>query len=430
MATGAADSLYVRLLSRALRSRNYRLFFEGQSVSLIGTWMTRVATSWLVYRLTDSAFLLGLTYFASQIPIFFLAPFAGVWVDRWNRHRTLLVTQVLSMVQSLALAALTLAGIITFWEILALALLQGAINAFDMPARQALLAEMVDRREDLGNAIALNSSVVNLARLIGPAIAGVVIAAAGEGYCFLIDGLSYIAVIASLMAMRLAPAPPRAEEQMLAADLKEGWKYVSASPPIRSVLLLVALVSLVGMPYTALMPVFAEAVLHGNAKTLGWLMAAGGLGAVAGALMLATRATVLGLGRVIAWSTALFGVGLMVFGASHSIWTSLVVSTAASFGMMTHMASCNTILQTIVDEDKRGRVMSYYSMALQGVGPFGSLLAGAVASRIGAGPTVIAGGALVLAGAAWFDRELPYLRRLLRPRYRELGILPPVPVRS
>ena len=416
-----------RLLWRALHARNYRLFFEGQSVSLIGTWMTRVATSWLVYRLTNSPFLLGLASFASQIPILFLAPFAGVWVDRWDRHRTLVITQTLSMLQSFALAALALSHTITVLEIILLALFQGAVNAFDMPTRQAFVVQMIERREDLGNAIALNSSMVNGARLIGPAIAGVIIAAVGEGYCFLIDGISYMAVIASLLAMRVAPRAASGKPSLLATELREGWHYVKGSDPIRTVLLFLVLVSLVGMPYTVLMPVFARAVLHGGASTLGFLMAAAGLGALTGAITLAMRPSVLGLGRVIVWSASLFGLGLIGLGLSRMLWLSLVAVAAAGFGMMRHMASTNTILQTIVAEDKRGRVMAYYSMAFQGLAPFGSLAAGAMAARIGAPWTIMMGGTLCLAGAAGFAAHLPQLRRVMRPIYRELGILPPLP---
>jgi MFS family permease len=414
-----------RLLIRALESRNYRLFFMGQLVSLIGTWMTRVATSWLVYRLTNSAFLLGLTGFAGQIPIFFLTPFAGVWVDRWNRHRTLVVTQILSMLQSFALAALALSGKITIGEVLALMLFQGAVNSFDMPARQAFVVQMIDRREDLGNAIALNSSMVNGARLVGPAVAGMLIAAVGEGYCFLIDGISYIAVIVSLLAMRIARENARRERPRVLDQIAEGWRYVIASSPIRSVLILLVLVSLVGMPYTVLMPVFARSILHGDAHTLGFLMGAAGFGALIGAVALAMRQSVLGLGRVIVWSATSFGAGLIGLGFSRSVWLSLAAVTVAGFGMMRNMASCNTILQTIVDEDKRGRVMAYYSMAFQGIAPFGSLIAGAVAARVGAASTIVGGGVLCILGAAWFASRLPGIRRVVRPIYREMGILPP-----
>ncbi len=409
---------------RALRSRNYRLFFGGQSISLIGTWMTRVATSWLVYRLTDSATLLGLVSFAGQIPAFFLGPLAGVWVDRWNRHRTLIATQVLSMAQSFALAALALSGVIRVAHILWLSLAQGLINAFDMPARQAFVIEMVESREDLGNAIALNSSMVNAARLVGPAIAGVIIAAIGEGYCFLLDGISYIAVIVSLLAMSIAPALIRRQQRHVLHELDEGWRYVIQSVPIRSILLLLALVSLVGMPYSVLMPIFASSVLHGGPHTLGFLMAASGLGALAGAIGLAMRRTVLGLGRRIALASALFGASLIGFALSHMLWLSLLLLPLTGFGMMQQMASSNTILQTIVDDEKRGRVMAYYSMAFMGMTPFGSLLAGGLAARIGAPQTLILGGMLCLAGSFWFFRQLAAIRDLVRPIYVQLGILP------
>jgi MFS family permease len=420
-------SARLSLLLRALHSRNYRLFFAGQILSLIGTWMTSVATSWLVYRVTKSPFLLGFTGFASQIPMFFMAPIAGVLVDRWNRHRTLVITQTLSMLQSFTLAALALSGVITIGEILALVLLQGFINAFDMPARQAFVVQMIERREDLGNAIALNSSMVNGARLVGPAVAGVVIGALGEGYCFLIDGFSYIAVIASLLAMRVAPAQPRANPRRLAVELREGWDYVRDSAPIRSVLLLLALISLVGMPYTVLMPIFAGPILHGDAHTLGFLMSASGVGALAGAITLAMRRSVLGLGRVIVWSSGLFGAALIAFGFSRNIFISMLFVAVAGFGMMRHMASSNTIIQTVVAEDKRGRVMAYYSLAFQGIAPFGSLAAGAIASRIGAPWTLLSGGILCIAGAAVFAKKLPRLRHTMRPIYAELGILPPLP---
>jgi len=304
---------------RALRSRNYRLFFAGQGVSLIGTWMTRLATSWIVYQLTDSTFLLGLTSFVGQIPAFFVAPIAGVWLDRWNRHRVLVNTQVLAMIQSLALATLAFTGYINLWWVIGLALFQGLINAFDMPARQAFVIEMIEERADLGNAIALNSSMVNGAKLVGPAIAGMIIATAGAGVCFLIDGISYIAVIYSLLAMRVAPVQPRVAQKGALQELAEGWKYVAESPAIRSILLLLALVSVIGMPYTVLMPVVAAEILHGGAHTLGFLMAMSGVGALASAIGLALRRSVIGLGKRIAISAAIFGGGLVVLGVSKSL---------------------------------------------------------------------------------------------------------------
>jgi len=412
------------LLVRALRHRNYRLFFGGQGISLIGTWMTRVATGWLVYRLTGSAFLLGLVSFASQIPILLLGPFAGVWVDRLNRHRVLVVTQALSMVQSFALAGLALAHIITVDEVILLNLFQGAINAFDMPARQAFLIEMVEDREDLGNAIALNSSLVNAARLIGPSVAGLIIAAVGEGYCFLIDGFSYMAVIASLLAMSVTPRVIERAPQSVLSELREGWEYVRGFRPIWSILLLLAIISLVGMPYTTLMPIFAGKILHGGAHTLGFMMGAVGVGALTGAVRLAARKSVLGLGRKIAITAAGFGAGLIAFSFSRELWLSLLLLVVTGFCFMQQMASSNTILQTITEDSKRGRVMSFYSIAFQGVAPFGSLTAGAVASRIGAPHTLMIGGAICICGAGWFAMQLPAIRKVVRPIYQQIGIIP------
>jgi MFS family permease len=411
---------------RALRSRNYRLFFTGQTVSLIGTWMTQIATSWLVYRLTGSALLLGVVGFASRIPAFLLGPFAGVWVDRWNRHRTLVVTQILSMAQSLALAGLALAGIITVREVIWLGLAQGLINAFDMPARQAFVIQMVEDRADLGNAIALNSSMVNTARLLGPSIAGVIIAAMGEGYCFLIDGFSYLAVIASLMAMRISAVQQPGAPKAILHELKEGWSYVTNFVPIRSILLLLALVSLVGMQYTVLMPIFAAQVLQGGPHTLGFLMGASGVGALVGAMLLASRKSVLGLGRILPMAAAGFGVGLIALGLSRAQWLSLTLMLLVGCTMMTQMAASNTILQTIVQDDKRGRVMSFYSMAFLGMAPFGSILAGALANRVGAPRTVMISGAICIVGAGWFASQLGTIRELVHPIYRKLGIIPEV----
>jgi MFS family permease len=420
-ATGLAFML------RALDHRNYRLFFSGQSVSLIGTWMTRIATSWLVYRLTNSAFLLGVVGFAGQIPSFLLAPFAGVLVDRWNRHHLLVATQALAMAQSLALATLTLTGVVKIWHVIVLSAFQGVINAFDMPARQAFVVEMVDRREDLSNAIALNSSMVNAARLLGPSLAGVIIAAVGEGWCFMLDGVSYLAVIASLLLMWLPRAVAvQIEEEDLFRQIREGWRYIIGFPPIRNMLLLLALVSLVGMPYTVLMPVFATEILGGGPYTLGWLMAASGVGALMGALFLAARKTVLGLGKFIPMMAAAFGVGLIAFSFSRALWLSLLLMVVTGLGFMVQMAVSNTLLQTIVEEDKRGRVMSFYAAAVMGTTPFGSLLAGLVAARIGAPYTLLISGICCIIGAVWFARTLPALRRDIRPIYIKMGILPQV----
>jgi MFS family permease len=387
--------------------------------------MTRIATSWLVYRLTGSALLLGVVGFAGQIPSFLLAPFAGVLVDRWNRLRLLIATQVLALLQSLALAILALTGIVQIWHVILLSVFQGLINAFDMPARQAFVVEMVEKREDLPNAIALNSSMVNAARLLGPSIGGVIIAAVGEGWCFMLDAISYLAVIASLLAMKMTPRMTKQiKEAKMLQQLREGWKYAFGFAPIRKVLLLLALVSLVGMPYTVLMPVFANEILHGGPNTLGLLMAASGVGALAGALLLAARKSVLGLGKYIPWMAGAFGAGLIAFSFSRSLWLSLLLMIVTGLGFMVQMAASNTVLQTIVEEDKRGRVMSFYTMAFMGTAPFGSLLAGSMADRIGAPHTLLIGGVGCIIGALWFATSLPALRRDVRPIYVKIGILP------
>jgi MFS family permease len=413
---------------RALRHPNFRLFFCGQSVSLIGTWMTRLATSWLVYRLTGSSWLLGVISFAGQVPTFALAPLAGVWVDRWERRRVLLVTQFLAALQSLMLAGLTLSGRITIPEIVGLSVFQGLINAFDMPARQSFLVKMVDGRADLSNAIALNSTMVNGARLLGPALAGIIIAAAGEGYCFLIDGLSYFAVIASLLAMKIEGQAVSKSAASMFGQLHEGWTYVSTFAPIRTVLLLFAVISFMGVPYTVLMPVFATTILHGGPHTLGFLMGAAGVGSVMAALSLAARKSVRGLYRVIPTVAALLGGGLIAFSFSRNFWLSVALMGVTGFGMMQFAAASNTVIQTIVDDDKRGRVMSYYTMAYMGASPFGSLLAGGLAQVIGAPGTVLLCGIGCVGGAAWFWSQIPKLRPVIRPIYQQLGILPSMPV--
>ena len=408
---------------RALAHRNYRLFFSGQSISLVGTWMQQIAVSWLVFDLTHSAFLLGIVNFASRIPTFLLASFAGVLVDRWNRHRILVVTQILSMIQALVLAYLVLSGRIVVWQIICLSLILGLINALDIPSRQAFVIDMVETKEDLGNAIALNSSMVNGARLIGPSIAGLLIATLGEGVCFLLNGLSFMPVIASLLAMKIRPDVSARKNTRVLQELKEGVRYAFGFPPIRSVLLLLALVSFMGMPYTVLMPIFAEQILHGGPQALGFLMGATGVGALAGAMFLASRKNVLGLGRIIVFASSVFGLGLIAFSLSRVFWLSMVLMPITGFGMMVQMTSSNTILQTIVEEDKRGRIMSFYTMAFMGMVPFGSLFAGSVAHTIGAPATVAIGGIACIVGSIAFARELPSLRKMVRPIYIEKGIL-------
>jgi MFS family permease len=412
-----------RRITRALRSRNFRLFFGGQSISLVGTWITRIATSWLVYRLTGSVLLLGLVGFCGQIPTLLLSPFAGVLVDRMDRHRILVITQVLSLLQSAGLAVLTLAGRITVLDILVLQVAQGIINAFDTPARQAFVVQMVEDRADLPNAIALNSSMVNASRIIGPSIGGIVIAAVGEGWCFALDAVSYLAVIASLLAMQLVPRllPPR--DTRMRDELRTGFEYIWRFLPVRWALLLLSLVSVMGMPYSVLMPAIATRVLHGGPHTLGFLMTASGVGALAGALYLASRRSVLGLARLMVAASACFGVGLVALGLSTTLWVALAVLPLVGAGMMITLAAANTIIQTVVSEELRGRVMSFFTMAFLGSAPIGSLLAGVAADRIGAQRTIVIGGVACLAGAAWFRWRLPHFRRLVRPVYLERGIL-------
>jgi MFS family permease len=416
----------LRQVFRALNNRNYRLFFFGQGVSLIGTWMQTIAQGWLVYRITHSPFLLGMVGFSGQLPLLLLTPLAGVLSDRWPRRPVLVVTQSLAMLQALALACLTLTGSIQVWHIMVLAVFSGAINSFDMPTRQAFTLEMVDRKEDLPNAIALNSSVFNASRLIGPSVAGILISLVGEGTCFLLNGLSYIAVIVALLSMRLAPPQARAYAGDFLSDLQAGVHYAFGFLPIRNILLLLAVVSLVGMPYTVLMPVFAKDVLHGGAQTLGILMASTGVGALVGTIYLAARNSVVGLGKRIPLAAACFGVGLIGFSFSRQMLLSLPLIAVAGFGMMVSMASSNTILQTIAEEDKRGRLMSLYTMAFAGVAPFGSLLAGTLSTHIGAPATLSIGGCVCLVGAGLFALQLPQLRALVRPIYSQKGLLPAV----
>ena len=411
-------------LTRALQHRNFRLFFGGQSISLVGTWITRVATSWLVYRLTGSELLLGVAGFAGQIPTLIITPFAGVLVDRHDRRRILLWTQAGSLVQSALLAVLTFTDIITVKQIIWLQVVQGVINSFDTPARQAFVSEMVEDRRDLPNAIALNSSMVNGTRIIGPSIGGLLIAAFGEGWCFATDAISYVAVIASIVAMRVRPrAHQEAAEMHLLEELHHGWKYVFHSIPIRSALLLVAIVSTAGTPYTVLMPAIAAQVLHGGPNTLGLLMTGTGVGALLGALYLAQRESVVGLGRIIMWASAVFGIGLVIFSLTTSLWPAFLVLAIAGCGFMIQLAATNTILQTIVEERLRGRVMSFYTMAFFGTVPIGSLLGGIMADHYGATRTVLVSGIVCLAGSAWFAYKLPAIRAVIRPIYRERGII-------
>ena len=410
---------------RALRYRNYRLFFVGQIVSLVGNWMTVTATSWLVYRLTGSAAVLGLVGFAGQLPSVLLTPVAGIAVDRWNQHRLLVVTQVLSMLQSFALAALTLPGRMTIPALIWLNVLQGLINAFDMPCRQSFVISLIENPDDLANAVALNSSMFNLARIAGPAVAGVVIAAAGEGWCFFYDGLSFLAVLLALLAMTLPARPARAGARPGArAQFSEGWRYVSGSLPIRTIMLLLGAVGLIGIPYAVLIPIFAGRILAGGPGMLGFLMTASGAGALLAAGWLASLRSIERLSRAMLVSTAGFGASLAVFAWSRAPWLSALALFAAGFGFMLLMAGSNTILQTIVDEDKRGRVMSFMMLAILGTAPFGSLAIGGIAARIGAPVTVGLEAASCLAIALWFSGRVEEFHSAVRPIYARMGLVP------
>ena len=414
----------MRFLFRALRNRNYRLFFSGHGISLVGMWMTSVAIGWLVYRLTNSPFLLGLVAFSSQIPSLILTPVAGVFIDRWDRRKVILFTQFFAMVQALSLALLAFTGAIKVWHIIAIRLFQGFVNAVDIPARQSFIIDMLDDKNDLGNAIALNSSMFNGARMIGPSIAGILISLVGEWLCFLLDGLTYIAIIVALISMRIKPKANTLVNGRIWAGMKEGFDHAFGFLPIRALILMVALLSIFGFPYLVLMPIFARDILGGGPNTLGFLMAATGFGAVCGAVFLASRKTVVGLGKVLWISVMVFGTGLILFSISRSFIISMSLLLFTGFGMMIQMASANTLLQTIVDDDKRGRVMSFYAMAFMGMAPFGSLLAGTLASKIGAPLTNIIGGSLCIVGAVVFARNLPTLRKMVQPIYVRKGIMP------
>lgn len=416
---------------RALSHRNYRLFLLGQGISLIGTWMQQVATAWLLYRLTASPFLLGLIGFSSQIPSLFLSPLGGVIADRWNLHRSLLVTQCFAMAQAvLLIVVIRIEGTIV-WPLIALEFLLGVINAFDMPIRQAFLVQMVPNKEHLGNAIALNSSIVNGARLIGPSLAGLIIATWGEMACFMLNAASYVAVIGAMLAMRNLPPQTVRPSARLREHLKEGFAYGFGFAPLRTLLLMLAVASFVSMSLNVLMPVFAKDVLHGGAGTQGFLIGASGLGALTAAIYLASRKSVLGLGRIIFSAAIVLGIGQIAFSFSTQLLFSLPILTVTGCCMMLLMASSNTLLQTIVEDDKRGRVMSLYSMAFLGVGPIGSLFGGTLANQIGAAGSVRVSGSLMILAGIVFAIRLPYLRRLVRPIYQKAGILPlPAPLPS
>ena len=398
----------------SLESKNYRLYFIGQGISLIGTWMQHIAMAWLVYRLTGSVFLLGLVSFTSQIPIFILSPFAGVLTDQFNRHRIMIATQVLFMLQAAILALLIFTNTVDVWHIIALSLLFGFISAFDAPARQSLVIDLIDKPENLGNAIALNSAMFNGARLIGPGIAGITIAIVGEGICFMMNAISYIAVIWALILMHIPHNPSPKTQIDFKKSLTEGLKYTFGFAPIRVLLILLGFVSLMGLPYIVLMPAYAKEILHGGSKELGFLMSAVGAGALTGALYLAARKTIFGLYKLISAGTITFGVAIIIASYSTNIILSMISLYLTGLSMIVLVASINTLIQTLAEEDKRGRVMSFYAMALIGINPIGNLLAGAIASGIGIVYTLVIGGVSTILAGVWFEHKRPALRQHTR----------------
>jgi MFS family permease len=394
---------------RAFRHRNYRLFFAGQLTSLVGTWMQTVAQSWLVYRMTGSATLLGLVGFASQFPIFLLSPVAGAVADAYPRRRTMIIIQVLMMVLAFPLAALTLTNRVQVWHVMVLAILLGFVNAFDIPVRQSFVAEMVGR-EDLINAIALNSSMMNAARIIGPAVAGILVSVLGEGWCFLLNGLSYLAVIICLIFITAGDTPPHDSQGSRMEAILEGFRFALHTRPVRALLLLLGVVSLMGMPYSVLMPIFADQVLQGGPKGLGLLMGFAGVGALLGAATLAGRRGVRGLGTWVMLASAGFGASLILFSISRNFLLSTILLVPVGFSMMVQMASSNTLIQSMVPDRLRGRVMAIYSMMFVGMAPFGALLAGILANLMGAPVTVAVGGMVCIAGSFVFRAHLPTIR--------------------
>jgi MFS family permease len=408
---------------RSLRYRNYRLFFAGQSISLVGTWMQRIALPWLVYHMTGSVLLLGVVSFAGQVPTFILSPFAGALTDRWNRYRVLLLSQVFSLIQAMILAVLSLTGIIQVWHIAVLSIILGCINAFDVPSRHAFVINMVEKKEDIGNAIALNSMMFNGARLIGPSVAGVMLATTSEGVCFLINAISYLFVVISLMMMKRVKNEAKGARGNLIRDMKDGFNYVFGFAPIKYLIILLAIVNLMGASYQVLIPVFAKEILQGGSATFGFLVGAGGVGALAGAVYLASKETIIRLGRLIPASTILFSAGLIVLAFIKSFFLSGILMVFIGLGLMLQTAASNTVLQTITDDDKRGRVMSFYTLAIMGTAPFGSLLGGFLARTMGTPVTILAGGIICLAGGLIFLKKLPDLRKIVKPVYARMGII-------
>lgn len=409
---------------RTLMYRNYRLFFIGQGLSLIGTWMQQLALSWLVYRLTNSIFLLGVVGFSSQIMVFLFSPFAGAVADRIDRRKMIIITQILALIQALILSALVYTNLITVWLIMLLSIILGFIMSFDAPIRQSFMVDLIDHKKDLGNAIALNSSLFNGARLVGPFLAGLVIAKTGEGFCFLLNAASYFAVIIALLMMRITPKKHQKPKTKMTREIIDGFKYVYQCVPIRYVLLLLAFVSLIGMPPAVIMPAFAKDILLGGPQTLGYLMGASGFGALCGALYMASGKNVLNLGKIILISTLTFSFGLIFLSFAKVLWVALLVLMIIGFSFMLQMAASNTLLQTIVDDDKRGRVMSIYTMAFIGMAPFGSLVIGSAAHYWGIPFVLFIGGVLCFISAIIFGAFLPSFHKMVHPVYIKMGIMP------
>ena len=422
------DKNFFNDLFRALRNKNYRLFFYGQSLSLVGTWIQQVALSWLIYSITNSPFLLGFVMFAGQLPTFLIAPFAGVLADKYDKHKIIIGTQVVSMLQAILLAIFVMTDHINVSVLIILNILLGIANSFDIPTRQSFVIQMIDNKEDLPNAIALNSAIVNGSRLIGPAIAGILVASLGEGICFLINAISFVFVIISLLLMKIEKEEKKEkagdEKVSIIKQLKEGFQYSFGFLPIRSVILLLAAVSLFGNPYLVLLPVFARDILSGNAATLGYLNSAVGIGALSGALYLASRKSTLGLGKIIATTTLIFAFTLISFSFSKTLTLSVIILLFCGFGMMMQTSGSNTILQTLSDDDMRGRVMSFYTVAFRGMAPFGSLWAGTFADNFGAPVTVLISGVVCLAAGILFFKNLKIIRTAAKPVYQEKGLLP------
>jgi MFS family permease len=411
------------IMFRALKHRNFRLFVSGQSLSLIGTWIQQIAMTWLVYRMTNSAFMLGVIGFSGQIPSFILSPLAGVFADRWNRRKVLLVIQTSALIQATILSVLVFTGSIQIWHLILLSVLLGTISSFDIPVRQSFMFDMLDNnKQDLANAIAINSSIVNSTRLIGPSIAGILIATIGEGWCFALNSFSYVAVIISLLKMKNIIQQKNSRKSNLLQEMKEGFKYTFGFIPIKYLLLLLALVSLMSTPLTLLAPVFAKNIFNGGANIYGFLMGAYGTGAMFGVLYLLNRKSVAGLGKLIVAAVVILSLSIIAFAISRTLWISIILISISGLGTLFQIVSTNTLLQTLSDEHMRGRVLSFYSMAFIGMAPFGSLIFGSLADIIGAQNTLIIGGIICLIGAGLFAKKLPAIRLIARPVYQKLGI--------